>query len=438
MARGLRPGLMLSRDLMQPGTWIPILKAGSTLTPELIAKVRRMGLERIAISCIDFRSPREIVTFPPFLQDAETDLIAGILAGRGDQGDLRQVVYDAARRLAQPRKPVEFRQPGAFELQHPINVFSLALVIGHALEYGPAQLVSLGTGALLHDVGKSLLPDRLVGKAGALTDRERELMRHHPALGVALLARAPRFSRWLISRDAIEVVRHHHERFDGTGYPDRLRGHSIPRMASIVALADMYDAMLSDRPYARRTPPGVAHQTIRSMAGRQLDPTVVDAFMRRVLPYPAGTEVVLSDRRIGRILRATSDSPLRPLVGVAGEEIDLAATKQLEIVGVRIPRRAERIDAALPVRLGLGEGQGVWGKTVNVSPEGACIDFMGGRAALGTDIEVQFCSGGTVAPPLRAKVCWLRDGGDGTIRMGVHVPGGDLLSRAGGADRRVS
>ncbi|MBM3269106.1 MAG: HD domain-containing protein [Candidatus Sericytochromatia bacterium] len=420
---------MLSRDLMQPGTWIPILKAGSTLTPELIAKIRRLGLERVALSCIDFRTPREPAGFPPLLLAGEVATIEEIVAGRGNQGELRQVVYDAARRLAQPRRPVEFRLPGAFELQHPINVFSLALVLGHALDYGPAQLVSLGTGALLHDIGKTLLPDRLVGKTGPLSPKEAELLRHHPALGVALLTRAPRFARWLVSRDAVEIVRHHHERFDGTGYPDKLRGAAIPRMASIVAVADVYDAMLSDRPYARRSPPGVARQTIRSLAGRQFDPAVVDAFLRRILPYPTGTEVVLSDRRVGRVLRATSDAPLRPLVGVAGEEIDLAQHRRLDIVSVRLARRGERVSAVIPVRIGLGAGAGVWGKTVDVSAEGACIDLVGGRAALATDVELQFCTGGaTTGEPLKAKICWVREGGDGTSRIGVHVRGADLLA----------
>jgi hypothetical protein len=429
---------MLSRDLMQPGTWVPILKAGTTLTPELIAKLRRMGLERVALGCIEAPLRKQSGwDFPLFLTQDEVEQITAVLAGRGDQGDLRQVVYSAVRRLNDSRAPVDFRIPGPFEQNHMLNVFQLSLVIGHALDYGPTQLVSLATGALLHDVGKALLPGRLIGKAGQLTLQEREMLRHHPQLGVALLTKSPRFGRWLVSRDAIEIVRHHHERFDGTGYPDRLRGANIPRMASIVAVADVFDAMVSDKPYARRTPAGVAHQTIRSMGGRQLDPVVVEAFLRRVLPYPSGAEVILSDRRVARVLRATSDMPLRPLVGIDGEEIDLDRERRLDIVGLKIPRRADRTDVAVPVRIGLGEGHAVWGKSVNLSPEGACIDLVGDRHSLGADVEIQFCDSGAMSAPVKAKVCWSRKGGDGTVRIGIHARGAELLTRAAVSTRRA-
>lgn len=437
MARGLRPGLMLSRDVMQPGTWLPILKAGTTLTPELIAKIRKLGLEHVALGCLERPRPREPMGFPPFLLQTEVDRIIGVLVGRGDQSDLRQVVYDAARRLAQPRSPVDFRIPGQYELFHPVNVFALSLVVGQALGYGPAQLVSLGTGALLHDIGKAMLPPRLVSKLGGLTAQELELMRHHPALGVALLARAPRFGRWLISREAIEIVRHHHERFDGTGYPDGLAGPAIPRMASIVAVADVYDAMTSDRLHARRTVPGVAHQTIRSLAGRHFDPMVVEAFLRRVLPYPAGSEVVLSDRRVARVARAAAETPLRPVVTVEGEELDLSRQRRLDIVGIRIPRRCERTEVALPVRVRFDEGPGLWGKTVNLSSEGACVEFMGQPGAVGPDIEIQFCAAGAMDAPVRGKVCWVKSAGDGSSRCGVYVRAGDLLTRASLSARRV-
>lgn len=436
MARGLRSGLMLSRDLIQPGTWIPMLKTGTRLTPELISKIRRLGLEWEALGCIDRERPREPMGLAHFLLPAEVRSIQGVLAGRGDQGDLRQVVYDSTRRLARIPGALEFRIGGPYELSHPINAFSLSVAIGHALGYGPSQLVSLGTGALLHDMGKAMLPQGLLGKRGPLTTQDRELLRHHPAFGVAVLTRSPRYSRWLMSRDVVEIVRFHHERLDGTGYPDGLRGAGIPRMAMIVAVADIYDSMLSDRIYARRSPPGLAYQTIKSMAGHQLDATVVDAFMRRVMPYPAGTEVVLSDRRIARVIRSSAGSPLRPVVEVDGQDLDMSGFRSLEIVGIRLPRRTDRIDTAIPVRIKLGETHPVWGKTINLSAEGACIEIVGDIPA-GSDLELQFCAGGATLAPVRAKVCWVRSGGDGTCQAGIYVRDGDLLGKNAQPERNV-
>jgi hypothetical protein len=395
-----------------------------------------MGLERVALGCIETPRKRTAETLP-ILTPADVDLLMAILAGQGDQGDIRSVAYGALRRLGDSRPPTEFRIPGSFEYHHTLNVFALSLVLGNALACGPAQLVSLATGALLHDVGKQLLPQRVMAKPGPLTEQEREVVRHHPILGVTLVTKAARFGHWRLSPEILETIRQHHERFDGSGYPDGLRGAAISRSASIVAVADIFDAMVSDKPYSGRAPAGLAHQTIRSMAGRQLDPVVVEAFLRRVLPYPTGSEVILSDRRVARVLRASADTPLRPLVGVDGLEIDLGTERALEIRGTIVPRAGDRTSLAVPVRMNLGEAHAVWGKTVDLSPDGACIDLVGDRQALGGDVEIQFCEAGALSEPVRARVCWFRKGGDGTLRIGVHARGAHLLDLASGLTRQA-
>ena len=110
----------------------------------------------------------------------------------------------------------------------------------------PKQYISkLVTGAFLHDVGKIGIPDRILLKPGKLTDDEFEVMKTHALLGIEIVADNP----WL--EGAALTIRHHHERFDGTGYPDRLRGNSIPRIARIFAVVDVFDALTSERPYKK-------------------------------------------------------------------------------------------------------------------------------------------------------------------------------------------
>jgi HD-GYP domain-containing protein (c-di-GMP phosphodiesterase class II) len=128
-------------------------------------------------------------------------------------------------------------------------------------------------GGWLHDVGKVAIPERILAKPGPLDDDEWELIRTHPVVGEQMVRGVTAL------RAAAAAVRHHHERYDGSGYPDGLAGESIPIEARIVAAADAYSAMTAERPYsAARTPPEAAIELRRS-AGSHLDPRVVTALL---------------------------------------------------------------------------------------------------------------------------------------------------------------
>lgn len=130
----------------------------------------------------------------------------------------------------------------------------------------------LGYGFLLHDVGKLAVPDAVLNKPGALDSREWEMIRSHPDEGARILASVPFLG------SALDVVRHHHERWDGAGYPDGLRGEDIPVSARIFAIVDTVDAMTSDRPYRAGLPLSVAIDEIQAKSGSQFDPACVATF----------------------------------------------------------------------------------------------------------------------------------------------------------------
>jgi ribonuclease P protein subunit RPR2 len=127
-------------------------------------------------------------------------------------------------------------------------------------------------GFLLHDIGKVAVPDAILYKPGALTDEERALMAQHPLIGAHIVHGI----EFLAS--AVEVVRSHHEHWDGRGYPDALAGEEIPLAARVFAVADVLDALTTDRPYRPASPLGVARRMIIEESGRQFDPRVVEAF----------------------------------------------------------------------------------------------------------------------------------------------------------------
>jgi HD-GYP domain-containing protein (c-di-GMP phosphodiesterase class II) len=159
---------------------------------------------------------------------------------------------------------------------HGQRVAALSLLIGERMGLAPGRLRGLAQGALLHDVGKIGVPDRILCKPGPLTDDEYCEIQRHPERGEALLGSA--FTGPVESA----VIRHHHERYDGTGYPDRLRGADIPLEARIASVADVYDALRSARAYRGAWDREVAQQYMREQSGSHFDPTCIAAFFQVV------------------------------------------------------------------------------------------------------------------------------------------------------------
>ncbi len=161
----------------------------------------------------------------------------------------------------------------AYTADHANEVADLAVSVGRRMGIGGAELERLRYGALLHDVGKIGVPGELLRKSGPLTPQEREKMDAHTAIGARMLERIPFLA------PIAPMVRSAHERVDGGGYPDGLRGDEIPRGAMIIATCDAYHAMTSDRSYRRAMPKDAAIRELHTGSGTQFDPTVVSALV---------------------------------------------------------------------------------------------------------------------------------------------------------------
>jgi two-component system, cell cycle response regulator len=157
--------------------------------------------------------------------------------------------------------------------EHQRGVGALVLAVGRRLKLGGEDLDVLARAAELHDVGKIAIPDAILNKAGPLDDEEWQFMRRHTILGERILSAASAL------RPVARLVRSSHERFDGGGYPDGLRGEEIPLGARIIFVCDAYDAMTTDRPYNHAVTPAEAAQELRACAGTQFDAEVVEAFL---------------------------------------------------------------------------------------------------------------------------------------------------------------
>jgi putative nucleotidyltransferase with HDIG domain len=168
---------------------------------------------------------------------------------------------------------VDKRDP--FTAQHSVRVKAIAVDIGRVMRVNDSELEALEWGGLLHDVGKIGVPDAVLLKQDRLNREERMIMNSHPVLGAQIIAPVTKLA------PELPIIRHHHEWYNGSGYPDRLIGDEIPRLARILHVADAFEAMTAARPY--RMTPLTGEQALaelRKFAGVQFDPEVVDAFVR--------------------------------------------------------------------------------------------------------------------------------------------------------------
>ena len=197
---------------------------------------------------------------------------------------LHSRLQEASKRMLQGLVRV-LEAKDAYTALHSERVAAIAQDIAREMGLGEVQRELLALGARLHDIGKVGIPDPLLHKGGSLVPEEWDRMRQHPELGVAIVA------PMLPYLGPVEgIIRYHHERWDGQGYPEGLRGEEIPLLARILAVADAYEAMTSDRPYRKALSPERALVEIRQGAGSQFDPQVVEAFLRAMEKEPVWSE----------------------------------------------------------------------------------------------------------------------------------------------------
>ncbi len=240
----------------------------------------------------------------------------------------------------------------AYTFQHSVDVTALGLLLGKQIVHNRGwmdhmgkrhfsrfdeRLTELGLGLVLHDVGKLAIPHEILHKPDELTPAEWEIMKIHPQAGMELLADTG------ISPLALSIVLRHHERWDGSGYPDGLRGEEIHEMSRIAAVADVYDAVTSERVYAPAEPAHAGVRVIREGSGRGFDPYIVGVFSRLVAPFPPGVEVELDDGRRAIVVSVPEADLDRPVVRVvfghhAPYEIDLLQHPGLGIAGWNLTR----------------------------------------------------------------------------------------------------
>lgn len=191
---------------------------------------------------------------------------------------------------------------------HSIAVCALMTALARALELSETEVKQAGLAGLMHDVGKAGIPLEILNKPGALTEQEFELVRHHPKLGHDMLIKAD-----ITDPATLEVCLHHHEKMDGSGYPEKLVSDQIGLFAKMGAVCDVYDAVTSTRPYKPAWEPGVALKRMANWQGH-FDMDILKAFVKSLGIYPIGTVVILKSGLLAVVVRQAPASLLKPVV----------------------------------------------------------------------------------------------------------------------------
>ncbi len=192
---------------------------------------------------------------------------------------------------------------------HSVNVTFYSLIIGISLKYSPEKLRDLGLGTLLIDAGMLKIPPYIIHKQSNLTDQEFNLIKTHPLHGYRTIKQLGSVSE----RVAI-VSLQHHESYDGRGYPRGLKGHQIDEAAKIAAIADSYEAQITNRTYRKRQYFYHAMKNLLSSGVNRFDPIILKVFLSRMSVYPIGSIVRLNDSSIGIVIGSVPQKPLRPIL----------------------------------------------------------------------------------------------------------------------------
>jgi HD-GYP domain-containing protein (c-di-GMP phosphodiesterase class II) len=373
----LRTGDRIGRDIYPNAGGVPLLRAGTRVSDSYRRSLQRVGISAVWIddglsagiepleAVTETTKQRARVAIHDALKETSHSLATGGGLSDGTGREMKAVAElilgDVEGNAHSALAINDLANADGYTMKHSLAVTTLGLSIGVRVmrKYGwidahgkrrfdgvADRLVELGVGLLLHDIGKLAVPLDILQKPGPLTDEEWTAMRAHPTLGFKMLLKADGISP--LSR---AVVRSHHERWTGKGYPDGQSGEAIHQFARIAAAADVFDAVTSDRYYRRAMPVHKDYDLVLRGSGSDFDPEVVDIFRSSVAPYPTGTTVLLSDGIGGLVktVRQGEEVIKYPIVRVVVDsmgafvpprDVDLLRHRHLTIVSTEMVIRA--------------------------------------------------------------------------------------------------
>lgn len=299
----VKPGMRLARDVILPDGRL-LLLAGFVIKPMYLRKLEAFKVGYVYVEEGVFEPIEEFEEERLYNHAASTIKHIFAMTGRNRNADIIPVkeTVDEILNKVMENETVMLQLTGIRDIDnytflHSVDVCIYAIIIGKKLGYGKDHLMSLGMGAILHDIGKCKVPVEILRKPDRLTDEEFHLMKMHTVYGCEIVKNTYRLSTKIAN-----IAFQHHEKWDGSGYPMGIYNNEIDPLSRIVALADVYDALTSDRVYKKRELPHKAAEYIKSNAGILFDPFIVELFVNSIAVYAEGTLVLLSTGEVGSVV----------------------------------------------------------------------------------------------------------------------------------------
>jgi len=323
-----------------------LLAEGVILKKHMINKLLRYGITEVFV---EDETSKDIQISDPISYNTRIDVkqkVKNALArynscGIFDSDEVQEIVSKILDEMFEDDEIVynlaEIKKIDEYSFSHSVNVCVLSLLIAMNKDWQLNDLKLLGTAALLHDVGKIKIDGQIINKNSILTQEEFEAVKKHCLYGYEMLAHIP-----CLDKTAALVAMSHHERIDGSGYPFGLKGENIHSYSKIVSIADVYDALTSDRIYRKKVKAKDVYHYIVSSSGRLFDEEYAASFSECVAIYPGGTTVKLNTGHIGIVVKVRRKSVERPIVRIVTDrngkridktyDVDLLQECEFEIV----------------------------------------------------------------------------------------------------------
>ncbi|NLL68549.1 MAG: HD-GYP domain-containing protein [Clostridiaceae bacterium] len=336
----VRAGVRVARTI-QSLDGIILLSAGAELTNEKIDQLKHYNITEIYI---EDELSRGIPVTEIVKEEIITDVKAQIktimttpsLRISVDGKKVMEMVENLLSNLLKSEFIImnlsDIRSVDDYTFSHSVNVCIMSLITGIVMGIKGEALKELGVGALLHDIGKVMIDDEILQKPTNLTINEFDEVKKHTVYGYEILKNSKD-----VSSTAQIIALSHHERKDGSGYPYNLKNNDIPVPARIVAIADVYDALTTNRIYRKKMLPHEVVDYMCSLSNKHFDKIALDAFISHIANYPVGTAVVLNSGEKGLVAKYNKNFPNRPVIRVVIDENGKMLVKPKEIDLFRRP-----------------------------------------------------------------------------------------------------
>lgn len=314
----LKPDMKIARAVYNQGALI--LPAGRSDVARFVPNLRNMGIEYVyvedgksaGIEIPDAIAERTRNSCKQLLQNAIQQFsITDKLETKGLEDCVGSVISEILKTPDVQVSLNDIASNDEYTYTHSVSTMVYALMIARKLNYSEQKLNILGMGTLLHDIGKMLIDHDVMFKEGQLTQEEYQYVKMHSLYGYQAMRRIT-----TIPEQVRQIAYMHHERLDGTGYPQGLRGDELNEYVRIVSIADVYDALTTNRCYRKKWPANKAMDFLLERSEKEFDPKLVGLFTQQLAVYPNGSMVRLSNQFLAIVADQNRSMPLRPIVRV--------------------------------------------------------------------------------------------------------------------------